>query len=453
MQIILMGMLKNKFEKNKSSLFYTIIWICFFLSININPENIYELNIISLGRLVLPFVFACLVMTYLLKNSKSDYKNNIITTAPVISYIMIISIFLLINKNSNSHLNIYWGIAMLVPFMYLLFFENVPTQLKIFLFSSLFLILVLFFYFFYQILQNLFLEQNLINLYGGLYAPTSKYLEHINYPPRSSGLARMALIISISTTVYLLFKKNNFCISFLLFLLTILLSTICLLFQSRTMSFIYLFLMLLLILILFYKKMWRNIKIYFLLLLLPFILSIIYNFNLQNQINKVSTTLFQNELSKTTLNFIGVSQRLLLRDQKENFSSSRFDNWKKILEISKKNKFIKGYGFQADRKLINQSIHNVYLYALISGGILAFLLIIFISIRGAWTSFFLLFNYSILKKEFEPIDLISSFLMLLFLSRGLLETSYGIYSIDYLFFIICYFINEVNYRRFIGVKW
>jgi membrane-bound acyltransferase YfiQ involved in biofilm formation len=102
--------------------------------------------------------------------------------------------------------------------------------------------------------------------------------------------------------------------------------------------------------------MWRNIKIYFLLLLLPFILSIIYNFNLQNQINKVSTTLFQNELSKTTLNFISISQHLLLRDQKENFSSSRFDNWKKILEISKKNKFIKGYGFQADIKLIKVGI-------------------------------------------------------------------------------------------------
>jgi O-antigen ligase len=123
-----------------------------------------------------------------------------------------------------------------------------------------------------------------------------------------------------------------------------------------------------------------------------------------------------------------------------------------IIEISKKDKFIIGYGFQADRKLINQSVHNVYLYALISGGILGLVLIIFISIRSAWTSFFLLFNYSILKKKLEPIDLISSFLMLSFLLRGLLETSYGIYSIDYLFFIICYFINEVNYRKFIGAQ-
>ena len=205
--------------------------------------------------------------------------------------------------------------------------------------------------------------------------------------------------------------------------------------------------MLLLILILFYRKMWRNIKIYFLLLLLPFILALFYNLNLQNQINKVSKTHIQNKLPLTTFDIFDNTQHLLLRNQKENFSSSRFDNWKKALEISKENYFIKGYGFQADRKLINQSIHNVYLYALISGGILALLLIVFISIRSAWTSFFLLFNYSILKKKLEPIDLISSFLILLFLLRGLLETSYGIYSIDYLFFIVCFFINESNYRK------
>ena len=333
MQIILLDKLKNKFEKNKSSLFYTTIWICFFLSININPEDIYELNIISLVRLVFPFVLTCLLIPYLLKNNNSDYKNNIVTTAPVIFYIVIVSIFLLINKNSNSYLNIYWGIAMLIPYLYLLFFKNVPTHLKIFLFSSLFLLLVLFFFFTYQIFQILFLKWDFINLYGGIYAPTSKYLEQISYPPRSSGLARMALIIFISATVYLLFKKNNFYISFLLFVLTIFLSTICLLFQSRTMSFIYLFLMLLLILILFYRKMWSIIKIYFLLLLLPFILALFYNLNLQNQINKVSKTHIQNKLPLTTFDIFDNTQHLLLRNQIENFSSSIFDNWKKALEI------------------------------------------------------------------------------------------------------------------------
>lgn len=446
-----MRILKNKFEINKSSLFYTIIWICFFLSININPENIYKLNAVSLGRLVLPSVLACLLMFFLLKKNNLDYKNNIVTTAPFISYIIIVSIFLLINKNSNSYLNIYWGTAMLIPFVYLLFFKNDPSQLKQKLVWSLLLLTFIFIYYMYQTIYPIFVEKKLIHFYG-IYAPNLSYIDLNYYPPRSSGMARMALVVSISATIYFFFRKNNFYASFLLFILVVLSSTICLLFQSRTMSFIYLCLMFLLTLIILYKNFIKNYKKCFLLLLMPFVLALIYNYLLLNQNNKVSTTLYQNKSSTITTSINNSFENLLTRNQKENFSSNRFGNWKKIIEISKTNKFIKGYGFQADRKLINQSVHNVYLYALISGGILGLILIICISIRSAWTSFFLLFNYSILKKNMEPIDLISSFLILLFLLRGLLETSYGIYSIDYLFFIICYFINEVNYRKFIGTQ-
>jgi len=446
-----MRMIKNKFEINKNSLFYTIIWIFFFLSININPEDIYRLNTASLGRLVLPFVLACLLMFFLLKKNNLDYKNNIVTTAPFISYIVIVSIFLLINKNYNSYLNIYWGTAMLIPYMYLLFFKNDPSQLKKKLVCSLLLLILIFIYYMYQVIYPIFVEKKLIHFYG-IYAPTLYYIDSNYYPPRSSGMARMALVTSISATIYLLFRKNNFYASFLLFILVVLSSTFCLLFQSRTMSFIYLCLMFLLTLIILYKNFIKNYKKCLILLLMPFVLALIYNHLLLNQNNKVSTTLYQNKGSTITTGINKNFENLLTRNHEENFSSYRFENWKKIFEISKTNKFILGYGFQADRKLINQSVHNVYLYALISGGILGIILIICISVRSAWTSFFLLFNYSILKKKLEPIDLISSFLILLFLLRGLLETSYGIYSIDYLFFIICYFINEVNYRKFIGVQ-
>ena len=440
-------MLKNKFGINKSSLFYTIVWICFFLSINVNPEKIYELNIVNTARLIFPFVLPCLLIPYLLKNYDLDYKNNILTTTPFISYIVIVSIFLLINKNSNSYLNIYWAIAMLIPYMYLLFFKNDSSQLKQKLVWSLLLLIFIFTYYLYQAIYPIFVEKKLIHFYG-IYAPNLFYIDSNNYPPRSSGMARMALIVSISATIYLLFRKNNFYASFLLFILAILSSTFCLLFQSRTMSLIYLCLMFLLTLIILYRNFIKNYKKCFLLLLIPFVLALIYNQLLFNQNNKVSTTLSQNKVSTTNAGIINSSKNLFTRNQQENFSSNRFENWKTIIEISRTDKFIIGYGFQADRKLINQSVHNVYLYALISGGILGLLLIICISIRSAWTSFFLLFNYSILKKELKPIDLISSFLILLFLLRGLLETSYGIYSIDYLFFIICYFINEVNYRKF-----
>ena len=107
-----------------------------------------------------------------------------------------------------------------------------------------------------------------------------------------------------------------------------------------------------------------------------------------------------------------------------------------------------GYGFQADRKLLNESAHNVYLYSLICGGMLSMLIIIIISIRSAWTSFFILFSYTYSNKNIETTSLTSAFLMILLLQRSLLETSYGVYSIDYLFFLICFFMNEINYKKY-----
>ena len=142
----------------------------------------------------------------------------------------------------------------------------------------------------------------------------------------------------------------------------------------------------------------------------------------------------------------GISGISIIRGTETNFSSSRFDIWGKAIEKSKKNLLI-GYGFQADRKLIKESSHNIYIYSLICGGLISLLLITFISLRAAWVSFIILINFLFLKKNYDPLELIPLFLVPLFLLRGILETSYGIYSIDFLFFIICFFINEINYKK------
>jgi O-antigen ligase len=141
-------------------------------------------------------------------------------------------------------------------------------------------------------------------------------------------------------------------------------------------------------------------------------------------------------------------KQTVIREAGQDFSSGRFLIWKKIIEISKEN-VIKGYGFQADRKLTNDSAHNVYFYSLISGGLISLLLTIFISIRGGWTSFTILINFIFSNKKYYAFDLIPAFLIPLFLIRGIFESSYGIYSIDYLFFILCFFINEINYKKII----
>jgi hypothetical protein len=217
-------------------------------------------------------------------------------------------------------------------------------------------------------------------------------------------------------------------------MLTISLGSIGLSFQSRIMSFIFYFFAILLSLIYFKKKNSLNKKYIFPLIVVPIILSSVYVYYNSQE--------YKHSSSETGLSF----NELIIRESKDNFSSGRTQIWLNAIEISKKNIF-KGYGFQADRKLINESAHNVYIYALICGGIISMLLIFLISLRSAWTSLFIFFNYVYLEKKVSATGLISVFLIILFLQRALFETSYGVYSIDYLFFIVCFFINESNYRK------
>ena len=54
----------NIFKKNKSTLFYSSVWLSFFISININPEQIYKLSIIELFRIAAPFFFTSLLLIH-----------------------------------------------------------------------------------------------------------------------------------------------------------------------------------------------------------------------------------------------------------------------------------------------------------------------------------------------------------------------------------------------------
>jgi hypothetical protein len=263
----------------------------------------------------------------------------------------------------------------------------------------------------------------------------------------------MAFIIYIAITCYLITTRRKIYGTRVVCILAIIIGTAGLAFQSRTMNFIFLIFSILLIVIYFKKKNLINKKFIFFLIIAPIILANIYfyysfkttqdhkylkYYYKSDQISEENHDLFE-AIKK-------ISKQTIIRETEGSFSSNRFDIWRKTIEKSKKN-FLIGYGFQADRKLIKESSHNIYIYSLICGGLISVLLITFISLRAAWVSFIILINFLFFKKNYEPLGLISTFLVLFFLLRGILETSYGIYSIDYLFFIICFFINEINYKK------
>jgi hypothetical protein len=50
------------------------------------------------------------------------------------------------------------------------------------------------------------------------------------------------------------------------------------------------------------------------------------------------------------------------------------------------------------------------------------------------------------KQKIDELDLISILFIFVFLLSSVLETSYGVYSINFLFIIICFLIIESNYK-------
>lgn len=448
-----MNILNKFFEINlkefKKKFFFASLWISIFFSLNINPEDFYELSLIKIFFLTIP---PLTLLFYFIYNFKKNiiciFEDKFLNFFAFTVYYILGILFIIINSDINSLSNIFWGVLMLSSFLYIYSFKNNSKQLRIFLICSLIVIFLVFFYYFFQILNSFILNNKLIHLYG-ISSPNFNYNNLLNLPPRSSGLSRMSLVLAISFIIYLITNSKKNYLTNLIFIFAIFLSTMGLAFQSRTMNFIFIIFSIFLIIIFFKKKNLHNKKYIFFLIVIPIVLSsTTVFFSAKTSNDPQYTDLIKNNLIlKDNFNEkIIFLKKTLVRSTEGDFSSGRFNLWYKAVEISKKNNF-SGFGFQADRKLLKESIHNVYLYALLCGGLVSMFLIIYISLRASFTSFFIFTNYLLSKKNYSTFDLIPAFLLPLFLLRGLLETSYGIYSIDYLFFIVCFLINELNYKK------
>jgi hypothetical protein len=336
---------------------------------------------------------------------------------------------------------------MFISYLYIFLFVEKIENLKSFLLYSLFALLTIFVIFTANGFVLLWLQvPNVADLYSitGAY---KNYENDITGPfPRSSGLARMGLLLYIAILVYLFLSKNRFTLKYrkFFFVSLIILGTITLSFQSRTINFIYFYINILLTIIIF-KKNSFEIKKFLLIIILPVIFSILTLQYIKYSVHS------DKSLDNYKLLTLDNSTKLLFRDNPNkdtsyySYSSNRFENWEKIFKTTTKNIY-RGYGFQSDKKIINQSAHNVYMYALICGGIIALFLVILISLRCIWTSISVLYKYYFQNKKIDALDLISILFMFVFLLRSFLETSYGVYSIDFLFFIICFLIIESNYK-------
>ena len=432
----------TKSNSLRTKIFFSFLWILCFMPLNLNPEEFQKLPIISKVRLIFPLLIVFFCIIFLIK--KINIKQVKFFIVIPFFYFFLCSLFIFLSLNYNSYLNLFWGFAMFISYLYIfLFFEKIE-YLKTFLLFSLFILLAIFVIFTSNGIALLWLT---IPNISDLYSITGSYINQesdITGPfPRSSGLARMGLLLNIAILVFVFLSKSKFALKYrkIFYIFIIIFGTITLCFQSRTINFIYFFINILLTAIIFRKNLFK-IKIFLFIIILQIILTI----SALNYINHTNLSLFNNESSTFTN-----SVKILFRDNPNkdapaySYSSNRFENWEKIFKFTRKNIY-KGYGFQSDKKIINQSAHNIYIYALICGGIISLFLIILISLRCIWVCMSVLCGYYFQNKKIDGLDLISILFIFIFLLRSALETSYGVYSIDFLIFINCFLIIESSYK-------
>ena len=411
------------------------VWFSFFLSINLNPIEFLDFNLINKVRIILPLALTFLLIS--LRYNEIKLSNIFNKNLFVFYLICFLYIIFTISFQKNNMVNIFWPLYMMLSFFVLHNLTNYEEKKDILILTILIISFGFIFYFSSGLIQ--LAERADYHFYGIMGAELG-YLG-ISNPPRSSGLARLAIILFSFLIYYYLIKekKNNY----LILILICALGTFSLIFQSRTVSFIYIILLIFNVSF-YFKKFFKDKWLVVFAVILPLLINFIYNYNLITK-NKVLIELGlksdKSEMVKQAM------QNVLLRDyyfnkiNPNNFSSNRYKNWNTAINIIKKD-YLRGYGAQADRILIDQSIHNSFLYSVLSGGILSGLSIIFIYIY----SIILLIKFyltGVYKMYDSPLVHFAGSILIIIGLRSVLETSFAVFSIDFLVFIIAFlFLKE-----------
>ena len=412
-----------------------IVWASFYFSINLNPSDFFELGIISQLRLLLPLGLVILLLLLKKREFKLLSLNNYYVFL-FYSIFFLYSFFTVLNK-SNDPVNIYWPLYMFLSFFIFQNFTNLNEK-KLLLKISIIIISLVFIFFVFFGIKNELISPGPIHFYG--ISGAVGYVG-VDYPPRSSGLARYALIIfSFIMSYYLI---NNKIKNYFLLTLLSLSGIFALIFQSRTISFIY-FALMAFVAILYFKKFFKDKRLIIFSFIIPFILNICYNYYLLNAAEK-----YKKNIDKEYKINLAIKNTLLRKSDLysmtyDGFSSNRFDNWEKAIQVIKKNYFL-GYGAQADRLLINQSIHNSFLYATLSSGIIGGISIILIYLYSILILIKFYFSKAVKNKN-DSIAHYSAFILVIISLRSILETSFAVFSIDYLIYIsaFLYLVNVVE---------
>jgi hypothetical protein len=411
-------------------------WVSIWFSITFNPKllltiNFQNLNVLNmleylrgLSQIIL-FIYLLLLITYLLLKKKICLKNQIINLIFISIFILQIVGFIL---TDNSLLNFYYNIcAINVVLICLIISTQLKNKIliKMFYISIIFLILIFLFF----IKDYIWLTIKTPLDFYSVWSQVIALHENISVP-RPTGLARTAFILIIFFSIYSLDnRKFEIYIKIVLSIL----GFFVFLLSSRTIVFC------LVIYLIFFnyhfykrdvKKIIENFMLY---IFIPLIFIKLISFSFQSQsFNSQQSQSFNKK--KITRNYSN------LRD----FSSGRLDDWKKIIKTNKN--FIFGNGSMGDRYLINQTASNIFLNIYASNGIVGLILLLYLKLIIIKKIYYF---FKLKKKEndYKHIKLISLLLLTFFMMRSILETSYGIFGIDFILFCLASNLITLNYNK------
>jgi hypothetical protein len=292
------------------------------------------------------------------------------------------------------------------------------NHFKVFLYFNLLIFFLIFLYFYLIYLKNYFtFNNNLYSIWGNI-----KDNENV---PRPTGMARIIFVFSAYFLCRYLVKKKGL-------LLLIFFNYLVFGFQSRIVIASLLLITLITIFIKAKSSFKEIFKYIILIIIIPIILSITVDFLKKN-------ILFSNQT-------LGASYYIRLFDPviiKENITSNRLNDWKNIL-INYENKKIFGYGVHGDRILIKQTASNGFLYSIVSGGYIAGLIYLIISIYSLNLAI-----RSLLNKKINQYSLFSSSLIIFFLLRSIVENSFAIIGYDFIiFYFAVFYLEKKNFSNF-----
>ncbi len=413
---------------------YIICWLSISTSyqdiINVYKDKLLDFNnIINSTRQLLNILLFPLLLILFFKNYKNILFSN--ETVFIFSFFYFLIQLPGLFFTENSLLNICYIISafniLLIFILANIYFkkENYSVFIKI-----TFLMLVLISCLNYKAIVNFFQVEEGYVLYT-FFNSSETFMGKDS--PRSTGSSRTFLFLFIvSLIVFQRFLKKNYITKNIFYFL---IASLIILFQSRTTLVLLIFFLILNFL--FEKNFSFNGWMKF--FLISFIMPIIFVYS---TLILKANTFNENSFALEEGNFNVMNSQTIRPMDPETYSSGRIDDWNSIIDKIDES-IIYGYGSQGDRFMIQQTASNGLLYALSSSGILGLLFFIFLSLNYF---FVICKNFLSSFKSNNKEKFYISTIIFLILLRSLLESSYAVFSVD--FIIIYTFFSILNKKIF-----